>query len=680
MSTPICPKCKMHASPGAKFCRNCGQALPPERGKPKTPAAAQPLPAAPPPASAVLPAAQPLPATPPPSPYISLTVEGNLSGVVIIGDTQIQLRIGNPLGAEAAALPRGTRPAPVFKGAVSIRPPAPPALLGRQAELQQIAQRLAPHQPVEVCGPDGVGKSSLLAHFAQQPPSPQYPDGIVHLTCTGWSVDDVLQRLYECFYSCGALYLATPAEAYQLLRDRQALIVLDDISLSGEQLKYLLDALPGCTFLIASPAPRLGSPGQAITLGGLPPAEALQLISHELGRPLDPAEITSAQALVKILAGHPLHLQRAIGLLRRAKITLAELVRHLQGPAVNQTLLNRLLGALSEPEYRLVSILAALSGASATTSDLAAMLGVSDIQPILDGLLNLHLVGCQANRCRLTGTLARSVQSQENLAPRRAALVSYYLAWVERNRQSPSLLAAEMEVLQQVMLWAVNARQWAAVLRLARSIQPALALGLRWSAWAEVLRHALTAARAAGDRASAAWALHELGTRSLCLGERDVARKALNSAWKQRQEANQAAAALLTRHNLDLLLQPPAQARQARPAAPRAKRNWKSILAMGTGILLLALLAVTVVVVAVNVLGGDSTPTPVPESARPTREMRPGPTRSPDEPRPGQGPPINSTTPTQPKPVLTPSETPQTNIGIPEYRLGASLWRPNPCL
>jgi hypothetical protein len=237
-----------------------------------------------------------------------------------------------------------------------------------------------------------------------------------------------------------------------------------------------------------------------------------------------------------------------------------------------------------------------------------------------------------------------------------------------------------MEVLQQVMLWAVNARQWTAVLRLARSIQPALALGLRWSAWAEVLRQALTAARAAGDRASTAWALHELGTRSLCLGERDVARKALNSAWKQRQEANQAAAALLTRHNLDLLLQPPAQARQARPAAPRAKRNWKSFLAMGAGILLLAALAVTVVVVAANVLGGDSTPTPEPESARPTREVLPGPIRTPGGQHPGNGPRINSTTPTQPKPEPTPSETPQTNIGILEYRLGASLWRPNPCL
>src|SRR5262249_29533735 len=74
--------------------------------------------------------------------------------------------------------------------------------------------------------------------------------------------------------------------------------------------------------------------------------------------------------------------------------------------------------------------------------------------------------------------------------------------------------------------------------------------------WRQVLDAQLQAARALGDRDAEARALHQLGTRDLCLGQTAPARTFLTSALTMREALGDEAGAEITRHNLSLLPQP----------------------------------------------------------------------------------------------------------------------------
>jgi hypothetical protein len=93
-------------------------------------------------------------------------------------------------------------------------------------------------------------------------------------------------------------------------------------------------------------------------------------------------------------------------------------------------------------------------------------------------------------------------------------------------------------------------RRWTEVLRLGRAIDPALTLARRWAAWERALRWVETAARALSDGGAEGWALHQLGTRALCLDEKDRARPLLRRALDLRRSLHDVAGAAVTGHNL----------------------------------------------------------------------------------------------------------------------------------
>jgi hypothetical protein len=100
---------------------------------------------------------------------------------------------------------------------------------------------------------------------------------------------------------------------------------------------------------------------------------------------------------------------------------------------------------------------------------------------------------------------------------------------------------------------AADAECWHEALRLVRHAEPAFASSARWGAWKVVLEHALAAGRKVGDRSVEGWALHQLGVRSLALGEEAEAERLLGEALAVRREAGEDEAAALTESQLALL-------------------------------------------------------------------------------------------------------------------------------
>jgi Bacterial Ig domain len=138
-------------------------------------------------------------------------------------------------------------------------------------------------------------------------------------------------------------------------------------------------------------------------------------------------------------------------------------------------------------------------------------------------------------------------------------------------------------------------------LRLARALVRLLVLVPRWIALVETLRRAASVAAVVGDRATEAWARHELGT--FGLGAEDAhAANDLNEALRLREEIGDEAGSEVTRHNLRLLA--------ARPVEP-GQDSWLStrLLVVGGAALTLLVLAGGLAVAAMVTGDDDDTPT-----------------------------------------------------------------------
>src|SRR3954469_20699240 len=131
----------------------------------------------------------------------SVTVSGDVSGQLAVGSHIVQMRVDTVLGNLVTVLPPDARanvtPRPV---PISLVPRHPAFLVGRQPETALAVEALATRRPVELSGPAGMGKSTLLRSLAHQLPVAEACGGMAHLSARGLSHDDLLQVLFDVFY------------------------------------------------------------------------------------------------------------------------------------------------------------------------------------------------------------------------------------------------------------------------------------------------------------------------------------------------------------------------------------------------------------------------------------------------------------------------------------------------
>ncbi len=504
---------------------------------------------------------------------IDAYIQGEISGQVAVGNHILQ--IGSVHGGVVKIIqpeqqPRlRMRPTPV-----SLRPRPFPNLLNRETEVSTAKAALQSALPVEFYAGAGLGKTSLLRHLAHYPLDAAFPDGIVYLLVRRQSLEDLLQSLVEAFYESDVPAKLTDAQVRRALQNRCALILLDDVELKWDDVEALMDAAPRCVFLLASEERRLWGEGQAVALAGLPPDEALALVERELGRALTSEERPAAQALCAALGGHPLRILQAAAMARQGERPLAEVARQMQTPSPAAALRTQVLGSLSEPQQRVLAALAALGGAPVSVEHLAALTKLPNVVSLLETLQKAGVVQAHSPRYSLTGTLGQDLRQMWDLTPWAERSLVHFTRWAEQHRRNPERLLEDAEAIVQTLEWAAEARRWQEVLHLGGVLDSALTLGRRWGAWARVLQLRLQAARVLGSQAAEAWALHQLGTRALCLEDSVVARTSLTEALRLREALGDRVGAAVTRHNLNILLgpppppQPPSQAPSTPSPAP----------------------------------------------------------------------------------------------------------------
>ncbi|MBD1868130.1 choice-of-anchor D domain-containing protein [Cyanobacteria bacterium FACHB-471] len=461
-----------------------------------------------------------------------------------------------------------------------------PELLGRQVEVEAAIANLRSATSVEFWGETGLGKTSLLQAIAYAPGlANTFPDGIVYRHAYRQTVPDLLQTLLTdfCEYESSLPIKATETEIRDALQDKKALILLDDVQISREEVENLLNASPNLTFLLTGLERHLWSEGQAIPIPGLPLDDALTLLERGLGRPIEAQEHTPAAKICNVLGGHPLRILQVASLARHQAVDvnrpfdeplnqlevdhqpvdrqpfesspLVAIAQQLQDSPSPEAMVLKASASLPQAERQALAALSVLGGVPARPENLAAVTRLPDVENTLRSLSSRGLALTDGNRYSIAPNLLAPLQRVPKRDQWINRILSCFTTWAEQHGQVTEL-AQESNVLLRMMQLGIETQRWPEVLRLAKAIDPALTLSGLWGAWEQALQWALQAGQALGDRASEAWAMHQLGTRALCLEDSFAAQSWLTQALEQRESLGDQPGTVATLHNLGLLLPP----------------------------------------------------------------------------------------------------------------------------
>lgn len=607
----------------------------------------------------------------------SADISGSVSeSQLAIGDHIVQNNIAAGAIVNQIAREQGPGPPRARDKPVSVRPRQAPRLVGREKELDAATSALAAGEPVQFSGRQGAGKTALLRHLAHGTLG-AFADGVIYYRSRSESLDDLLLRIFEFLYACEERLKPTSAELCLYLENTEALLLLDDVDLDREDLETLLLTLPRSVFVFGSPERSLWCDGTAISLRGLGDDAALMLVEQYLGRPLASDEGADFAALCRALDGQPLQIIKAVSQVREEGVPASELVPSGSPfPSAPEQLSAQIVETLTPEARQALMLMAALGGAPLHTDHVAALTGSRDTAALLADLEERGLAKSHSPRYSVTDAVA-GLRPADAEARWRRQLLTYFADHAESHAAEPERLRDDLEPMIATLRHGASAGDWRAVLRLARAADGVAAASKLWGAWATILAIALDAARRLGDEAQEAWALHQLGTRALCLGDADEARRRLGEALRIRERIGDRAAEI-TRHNMGHLPGAPPPSRP--PAGPGGTPPW--IAPLCAGIVAFAVGGGLIATSSGNDGREDATPVakvspvaePGPDAAGEPRGDRPQPPRrSVDgEPLPGGDDPGDAAPPQPTRPA-----TPQSVDGFePDVPLEEEIFEP----
>lgn len=261
-------------------------------------------------------------------------------------------------------------------------PPDVPVFVGRERELERLAERLGNQRHCAIHGMAGVGKTALAVHAAHLV-ADHFPDGQIYLDlgATGTQVSPT-EAIGQLLNALGVA--AAPDEA--LLRTtfagRRVLLVLDNVLDTG-QIRGLLPATPGSAAIIAGRSATTMVDGSGlIHLSRLSASEAARLLERYAGRS-DTGEIA------QLCDNLPLALRIAAArLAQRPEWTVSDFARRLADPRRRLTALScdglsvsesvRAGARLFGDSARVLGLLGDLDLPVLHTEALAVLLGESD--------------------------------------------------------------------------------------------------------------------------------------------------------------------------------------------------------------------------------------------------------------------------------------------------------------
>src|SRR5262249_35703899 len=195
------------------------------------------------------------------------------------------------------------------------------------------------------------------------------------------SAPDLLKSLFDAFYSCDFPIKSNETEMRHYLQSVNALVLLDDVEIHAQQIEYLMNVAPNCTFVAVTKARNLSSDVTEVPVKGLPVTDAVLLFEKELGRALASGEEDGVRSICESVECIPLRVVRAARETREQRGSLIE--------------------SSSADEKKVLAALAVFSGTSVAAEHVAAVAGVENAQSTLEGLEERSLVQSHEHRYSL---------------------------------------------------------------------------------------------------------------------------------------------------------------------------------------------------------------------------------------------------------------------------------------
>ncbi|MGH8887266.1 MAG: AAA family ATPase, partial [Egibacteraceae bacterium] len=567
---------------------------------------------------------------------------GGTSEHVFVGGWRVAV---GPYGVEVAEAAGASRGALLrLRPTGQVLPEPFPDLLGRQNAVEEALEALREQALVEVYGEGGIGKTSLLRNLAHRAVA-AFPDlPVVYHSAAGQTLGDLLQALFVLAHRGDVRVKLADHELRRELGRSQAVLLLDDVEFGPDELAELLDALRGCRVVLTSTRRRMATQHRSIELSGLDEQAAGQLVRQALGRQPQADEPADIHQLWSLLAGHPLRLLQATGLVREDGRTFAELVGALQAGDPVEVLRRMCVGGLSDQQRRVIAVLVMAGGMLLPEKLVTAMGSVANAGAELRELRGRELVEQRRGRYSLpAGSLG---QPERLLGPAvdRALALRKLVAWLEDPSTQPEDLLSASNAALKLLEFACEAGEWDSAIGLIRGVEPALVLSGRWQAWRSTLEQGLHAAQTLQQVGDQAYFLHQIGSGALALDDPRTALRVLDEAAKLRRFHNPRAAAV-TRQNRDA-----ARQHLSADGQPGPKRDWSQwVRVAGSAVTAVAVLGFTIRAAINRPELPPSTPAvteiPAPNPEPPV--VVPGPV----VPQPAPLPPRPQPAPPRPQPV-----------------------------
>jgi tetratricopeptide (TPR) repeat protein len=371
---------------------------------------------------------------------------------------------------------------------------------------------------IKLFGESGIGKSTVLASLAHDLPNGQpsnFSDGVAYCGVQEFSFDEVLFEVWSLFYQASVSWTVRPSSAQQRLhlRDISALLLLDDVSLSGNEIRSLYTALPRSTVILSAEDQEILGFGSSIPLSGLPFECIGHLAEIQLRRmafqgPNVPSELLESSW--REHQGNPYLIGRDIA-------SWALTINRQILPGLQSETASSVLGAVQA-------------------------LGKPVSADVLEAVVDSPSAGDIAEDLVRSGQLKANSPRYSNPWPRDeipSALADQYRAraLTYLGQSTDLLVPSDLPLALRLLQWSVDHPEHkACAVAMARKLSDAFMTSGYFDRWSESLQAALSIADATEDTETGAWARHNLGTAAFCRGDLAEARAYLREALKIRRD------------------------------------------------------------------------------------------------------------------------------------------------
>lgn len=497
----------------------------------------------------------------------SVVVHGNVTGNIVAGNNNVlNYEVHNHYGA---VINRYKSRPPVKLRDVKPQPPRPPTdFVGREAELKQLEQHIKAGKAILLHGHEGIGKSTLIRKAANSSTATTMQDGVLFLEgeeeqSQPLRFEDLLQRSFDALHESNPRLKVDRTTARTYLSNTKPLVLIDRLEIPEKDLRTIPDYFPKGAIIVARRDDVATDTFESMGLPPLPRNDAIYLLVTKSGLQQGTNTTSAMDEICALLGDIPLAITTIARAIREKRIGLTDVpgqLKRLQSPTPDRT------QAAIERGYALVYMLLKQDERDALIVAVTAA-GISVDREILEGIIgrdavtsveNLDLLQANSPRLRLPDGLRSLIQQtsfsgssfQEKLFDRLAKQL-------KTRTLDFDYVSQELGNILGIIRWAETAKRWSDVIELGRAIDPYLTLYGMWEAWETVLRQVLNAANQLSDKATRAWALHQLGTRTAGYGNLSEAKKLLEEARDTRKSIGDTTGAAYTQHNLWVLFPPP---------------------------------------------------------------------------------------------------------------------------